>query len=215
MDEYSHMEIGREGLCEGNLRLPVSSFIPSGALLTTLCNFNFWHTLPTFDLAGNGTRSNNGSHCYSTSVNLSTKLFNAWSHIAIWIDTPLVMWACCNWQHFYFCQIEGAGSIPVAHTTVLTYFCWSGGIDRRAKIVEQGSWVNTQDPFLILGDTLLDHPLIQRQSGFPVLSFIPSGARTVKRVLTLSGCQDARNVEPFLQSCESISIGDSKTHPVC
>lgn len=57
------------------------------------------------------------------------------------------MWTCCNWQHIHFCQINGAGSTPVVHTTALVSRDWSIGIGHNVRENEQGPWGNSR-PFL-------------------------------------------------------------------
>ena len=86
--------------------------------VTTLSNFNFCHTFYTFGLAGNRARITIGSYLlfHTWEVSTQRQSFNLVFYADI--DTSLAMLACCNWQHIYFCQIEGAGSIPVADTVV-------------------------------------------------------------------------------------------------
>ncbi len=85
------------------------------------CNFYFWHTSRTINLAGKGTRLicrvpllfNFHRDCISTEAFPNQRLSPES------INTSPAMLACCNWQHIYFRQIDGAGSIPVADGKLL------------------------------------------------------------------------------------------------
>ena len=54
-------------------------------------------------------------------ADLSTETLSTYRDFFKPIDTSSAMLACCNWQHIHFCQIEGAGSIPVANTAASSF----------------------------------------------------------------------------------------------
>ena len=128
--------------------------------VTTLSNFNFWHNFHTINLADKGTRLNRRVPLFFHFNRNSafTDVFPISRLSPKTINTSPAMLACCNWQHIHFCQIDGAGSIPVTDTVASIFLTGLMASIGKLRKLSRGPRFRPRTPFQCSNRTQIPVP---------------------------------------------------------